>query len=646
MDISTVKIINSDFEFLGEIEDYISFYFVRNFTKAKEFQIVAPIKYLDILKNDNIIFVTPKKAGMIEEVAVDESKKVITVKGRDLKSIIGRRVTVPPVGKSYDEIKATAEEVIKHYITNNCISPADLKRKMPQLELEINRKRGSTIVWQSRFKYLDFELEQICNAAGIGWEVYLDLNKKKFIFDVVEGIDRTKDFSSIVIFSEEFDNITNSTHTNNSLSYKTMGYVAGQGEGEDRTVQEVFKTNDTGLSRRELFIDARDIDKADNLSDRGKAKLSECDYITSNESIIINSNFIYEKDWDLGDIVILKNSLGESSQRISEVTEIYEGYRKIEIVLGSVIPLPSEKIANEVNSLPNSTGSSKMWRPSVDSNGNLVWALNSSLDIPATQNIKGPQGNQGVTGPKGEQGVPGVSLNFIWNGTQLGVKREDEVSYKYVDLKGQKGEAGSQGIQGVGLQFTWDSTRLGIKKENDSNFIYVDLKGATGERGIQGEKGIQGPKGEQGIQGPKGDVGAVGPKGDKGDTGAKGEQGIQGIQGPKGYDGKNLEFTWNGTQLGVRQQGQTTYTYVNLQGPQGIQGERGTQGVQGEQGPKGDKGDTGMQGAQGIQGPRGYTGSQGPKGDTGAPGPAGKDGTQIIKSATQPTGVPVGTVWI
>ena len=242
-----------------------------------------------------------------------------------------------------------------------------------------------------------------------------------------------------------------------------MGYVAGQGEGEDRTVQEVFKTNDTGLSRRELFIDARDIDKADNLSDRGKAKLSECDYITSNESIIINSNFIYEKDWDLGDIVILKNSLGESSQRISEVTEIYEGYRKIEIVLGSVIPLPSEKIANEVNSLPNSTGSSKMWRPSVDSNGNLVWALNSSLDIPATQNIKGPQGNQGV---------------------------------------------------------------------------------------------------------------------------------------------------------------------------------------QGEQGPKGDKGDTGMQGAQGIQGPRGYTGSQGPKGDTGAPGPAGKDGTQIIKSATQPTGVPVGTVWI
>ena len=37
-------------------------------------------------------------------------------------------------------------------------------------------------------------------------------------------------------------------------------------------------------------------------------------------------------------------------------------------------------------------------------------------------------------------------------------------------------------------------------------------------------------------------------------------------------DGKSLEFNWDGTSLGVRQEGQSNYQYVNLQGPQGPAG--------------------------------------------------------------------------
>lgn len=358
MDTNSIKIINVKFELLGDIEDYISFYFVRNFTKAKEFQIVTPIKYIDILKDKNIIFIDYKKVGVIEEVTIDEDKKIITAKGRDLKSIIDRRLTLPPLGKAYDGIKATAEEVIKHYVINNCISPEDPKRKIEQLEIGIGKKKGPILAWQSRFKYLDFELEQICNATGLGWEVYLDLDRKKFIFDVVEGVNRTieQDVNSRVIFSDEFDNITNSTYINNSLSYKTMGYVAGQGEGEDRTVQEVYKNNNTGLDRRELFIDARDISEDDKLEDRARAKLNEYDYIFSNESTVINSNFVYEKDWDLGDLITLKNSVGITSQRVSEVTEVYEDTRKIEIVLGSVIPTIADKMQSQINNIQSSGG--------------------------------------------------------------------------------------------------------------------------------------------------------------------------------------------------------------------------------------------------------------------------------------------------
>lgn len=69
-----------------------------------------------------------------------------------------------------------------------------------------------------------------------------------------------------------------------------------------------------------------------------------------------------------------------------------------------------------------------------------------------------------------------------------------------------------------------------------------------------------------------------------------GPQGIQGIQGIKGDKGDSIEYIWNGTQLGIRIEGEANYIYVNLKGDQGIQGEKGDKG---DQGVKGDTGATG-----------------------------------------------------
>lgn len=45
-------------------------------------------------------------------------------------------------------------------------------------------------------------------------------------------------------------------------------------------------------------------------------------------------------------------------------------------------------------------------------------------------------------------GTDGVGLNYNWNGTELGIKREDESDYDYVDLKGDKGDTGATGQAG------------------------------------------------------------------------------------------------------------------------------------------------------------------------------------------------------
>lgn len=134
----------------------------------------------------------------------------------------------------------------------------------------------------------------------------------------------------------------------------------------------------------------------------------------------------------------------------------------------------------------------------------------------------------------GRMGGPGAiaGLDFRWDGTRLGVRRDEEEEYEYVDLEGppgpegpqgpkgvpgEQGPEGPQGIQGIqglpgtngkSIEFIWQGTQLGVRLEGSPTYSYVDLKGAKGDQGIQGPKGEKGDKGDQGIQGPPGEDGS------------------------------------------------------------------------------------------------------------------------------------------
>ena len=596
-----IRFFDRDINFLGEVDNYTSLFYISKWETYGEFEFHVKGFNKELIAKGNIIMLNKDgyRAGVIEYIEVTkEGTEDITVKGFALGYWFSNRITVPPVGYAYHTFNTNVEDIMLALVKTNAVDPLDINRKIPNLILEHSKSRGIKLEFQTRYKNLDEELSKLAKTSGLGWTIVLDYRNKKFVFKVLEGKDLSteQNINPPKIFSIDYDNIRKQNYLDSNIGYKNVAYAAGQGEGANREIK-ILNSNLIGFDRRETFIDARDIEEGGNLEDRGKVKLSETPQISTFECEVEPMG--YKADWNLGDIVTtLDKKIGLiKHNRVTEVREIWEDSYKIEPTFGTTIPTIGEKIKQ-------------------------------TQDTPLQESVQGPPGE---TGPTGERGPQGYSIQYLWSGSKLGVKREDETNYTYVDLKGATGERGIQGEKGI--------------------------QGPKGEQGPQGLQGIQGERGPQGIQGVKGDKGdkirhqwsgtilklenpdgtfdvGINLKGDKGDKGDQGIQGIQGVQGPKGHDGKNLEFVWSGTQLGVRQQGQTTYTYVNLQGPQGIQG------------PKGDKGDTGIQGAQGIQGPRGYTGSQGPKGDTGAMGPAGKDGTQIIKSATQPTGVPVGTVWI
>lgn len=349
-----IRILSPALDLLGEVDNYLSFSFSRKYYSYGEFQLVTNIKVqnTDKLNIGNLVMLgaDPYKTGIIRyrEIKADENgEEILTVKGYTLSHILSQRITIPPLGEPQDVIESDAETVIKHYVKRNCLDIEGME--FPNLEIAASQNRGDIIKWKSRYKNLAEELESLSRISNLGWYVYLDLELKKWIFDIYNGrnFSVNQSINPPVIFSPEFDNVKSQEYIDSLVGYGNYAIVAGQGEGVNREIV-MMGTNDTGLDKHIIFVDARDLENSEDLPNRGEAKLNEHKRILSFQSeILLSGPFKYEKDWDLGDIVTVKNkdwgvSMGT---RITELTEIYEeaGFR-LDVVFGESLPTLTEKL--------------------------------------------------------------------------------------------------------------------------------------------------------------------------------------------------------------------------------------------------------------------------------------------------------------
>lgn len=75
-----------------------------------------------------------------------------------------------------------------------------------------------------------------------------------------------------------------------------------------------------------------------------------------------------------------------------------------------------------------------------------AWVEVDISGTPGEPGAPGQPGRDGADGADGADGVDGVGLDYSWQGTKLGVKRENETQYAYVDLEGPKGDTGPPGM--------------------------------------------------------------------------------------------------------------------------------------------------------------------------------------------------------
>lgn len=332
-----IRIFDDQLNWLGELDAYQYLLYHRKWRKSDHFSMVMNKNLVgsSLLQIGNIISFTKdgkERTGRIEEkqIPLDDSGKIsenMVVSGRSYTGIFQERLSLhnTTTGTGYDTQQGNAETVMKHYVNVNCINPSNVNRTVPRLQNGSNQNRGITVQTRARFQTVEEVLESLSIASGLGWSDSLDLGNGQFSFDVYEGRNLSPSQTTLppVIFSPDFDNVKMLNFKESLLDSKNTIVVAGQGSGATRTIQTVFETEPSGLDRRELFVDARDLETTDELIQRGNERLNELkgEIVFEIENLPYNT-FKYGVDFDLGDIVHVNYpDIASMDSRIIEVVE-------------------------------------------------------------------------------------------------------------------------------------------------------------------------------------------------------------------------------------------------------------------------------------------------------------------------------------
>lgn len=340
------NILNTSLEWVGVADQFKSAIWTPRYYDCGDFElyISADEKNIQLLQKD--FYVTrpdDDMVGIIEKIDAttdEEGGKYLTVTGRDLKSILGRRIVWQQTNLS-----GTVEDGIRQLITENVISPAITTRKIDNFILADKANLTDTFDMQVTGDNLLDTIISLCKAYGYGFDVVLT-DDKKFMFILYKGEDRSYDQSvnPYVVFSPQFDNLKSVDYSFDKSNFKNVAVVAGEGEGLERKRVTVFRTAETsGLDRYESYVDARDVSTNEGeisdseynglLIEKGTESFNESGETESFEGEIEPSvNFTYKSDYFLGDIVQIENDLKISSApRIIEIIECEDenGYSMI-----------------------------------------------------------------------------------------------------------------------------------------------------------------------------------------------------------------------------------------------------------------------------------------------------------------------------
>jgi hypothetical protein len=314
----------ADRQLTGIVEAYEYFRWTRRYSRCGGFELkaIATDKNLALLKIGNILWKNDDdEAGLIEfvELTGNESEYIL-ISGRFATSFLARRIVWGAAILNGD-----LGAVLGQLIQNNLINPTNVSRKIAGVNYA-EAVLDSPINTQTTYKNLMAAVTDLCDAADVGIKTTFDPTSGIFTITPYFGSD------SQAVFSKEYENIIEQIFTESVVDYASLALVAGEGEGAERVT--VVVGGGEGENRREVYVDARDLQEDDfpgiyteALEFRGHQRLTELAKIEAFDAIINqHGNLKYKVDYNIGSrIKAISKRWGVSLEaRITEIDESYD----------------------------------------------------------------------------------------------------------------------------------------------------------------------------------------------------------------------------------------------------------------------------------------------------------------------------------
>lgn len=273
-----------------------------------------------------------------ENKSDSDGRKMLTLKGRSLESILYDRVAKATMGNLTDDpywsITDKPADIIRYVFDQICrVGVLDLSDRIPLLypgtmfpDSNIPEPED-VITAQIQPKPLYDVIKELCDMYKLGFRLTRDFDTSKLYFDVYSGTDRTTQQTVFpaVIFSPDLDNLQNTTELTTIADYKNVAYVftpVGSAVvyalGVDPEVE--------GFDKRVLVVSAEDITTTDTslaedlMTQRGREELAKARQFSAFDGEISqNSSYTYGVDYNLGDLVEMRAVDGATN--LMRVTE-------------------------------------------------------------------------------------------------------------------------------------------------------------------------------------------------------------------------------------------------------------------------------------------------------------------------------------
>jgi hypothetical protein len=277
------------------------------------------------------------KVETVEDATDADGKAILKVKGYSIEDVLRHRVAKYSMLNTTDEptwdILAPPADIARTMFDHICRDGAlDLADKIPFLQTgsiypaSTLPEPNTVISWNQSPDALYNAIKNVLDPYELGFRLVRDFDSSRLYFDIYAGNDRTSRQTVLapVIFSENLENIQNTTELTTIADSKNVAYVFSS-VGVKVVIAENVDPDVDGFERRVLVVNASDI-TADDFDIDGSLYQRGIEELNKNRGQALfdgevnqYSQYKYGQDYDLGDLVEMRNKDGKVSyKRVTE----------------------------------------------------------------------------------------------------------------------------------------------------------------------------------------------------------------------------------------------------------------------------------------------------------------------------------------